>query len=310
MSEPERAREPSMEEILASIRKIVTDNKNVRAVEDEAPAYADESAHQPAEVEDLEAVAQGETSSPHGEHEAMDEAEAASTVVEEHSAEEDALAIADAEARQRIGAVLGDSFEEEMGAQLARHLEPSEEVVEEPFAERAAAEAGHEEVVEESFAERAVPEAGYEEIAQPGREEGSFLERSEKALDAAFRVETAGEPAADARDVAALETEEPESAEEPATMEEAEAMEEPAGMMEPVGRDEETRLLSSPTDASVSSTFASLEKFVQSSQSHSLGDMVSDTLRPLLKEWLDANLPPMVERLVREEIERVSRGRR
>ena len=30
-----------------------------------------------------------------------------------------------------------------------------------------------------------------------------------------------------------------------------------------------------------------------------------DELRPLLKEWLDDNLPPMVERLVRAEIERV-----
>jgi cell pole-organizing protein PopZ len=33
-------------------------------------------------------------------------------------------------------------------------------------------------------------------------------------------------------------------------------------------------------------------------------------LRPMLKTWLDNNLPPMVERMVREEIERVSRGRR
>ena len=30
-----------------------------------------------------------------------------------------------------------------------------------------------------------------------------------------------------------------------------------------------------------------------------------DELRPLLKDWLDANLPPLVERLVRTEIERV-----
>jgi cell pole-organizing protein PopZ len=34
-------------------------------------------------------------------------------------------------------------------------------------------------------------------------------------------------------------------------------------------------------------------------------DMVREEIRPLLKEWLDANLPPMVERLVRSEIERV-----
>ena len=36
-----------------------------------------------------------------------------------------------------------------------------------------------------------------------------------------------------------------------------------------------------------------------------LEDMVRAELRPLLKEWLDANLPPLVERLVRAEIERV-----
>ena len=34
-------------------------------------------------------------------------------------------------------------------------------------------------------------------------------------------------------------------------------------------------------------------------------DIVREELRPLLKAWLDINLPPMVERLVRAEIERV-----
>jgi len=34
-------------------------------------------------------------------------------------------------------------------------------------------------------------------------------------------------------------------------------------------------------------------------------DMVREELRPLLKEWLDANLPALAERLVRVEIERV-----
>ena len=33
-------------------------------------------------------------------------------------------------------------------------------------------------------------------------------------------------------------------------------------------------------------------------------------IRPLLKTWLDENLPSMVERLVRAEIERVARGGR
>ncbi len=34
-------------------------------------------------------------------------------------------------------------------------------------------------------------------------------------------------------------------------------------------------------------------------------DLVREEIRPLLKTWLDSNLPPLVERLVRAEIERV-----
>jgi uncharacterized protein len=33
-------------------------------------------------------------------------------------------------------------------------------------------------------------------------------------------------------------------------------------------------------------------------------------MRPMIKSWLDDNLPGIVERLVRAEIERVSRGGR
>ena len=39
-------------------------------------------------------------------------------------------------------------------------------------------------------------------------------------------------------------------------------------------------------------------------------EMVRETLRPMLKQWLDENLPPIVERLVRAEIQRVARGGR
>jgi cell pole-organizing protein PopZ len=36
-----------------------------------------------------------------------------------------------------------------------------------------------------------------------------------------------------------------------------------------------------------------------------IADLVREEIRPMLKEWLDSNLPPLVERLVRAEIERV-----
>ncbi len=35
-------------------------------------------------------------------------------------------------------------------------------------------------------------------------------------------------------------------------------------------------------------------------------DLVREEIRPMLKAWLDEQLPPMVERLVRQEIERVA----
>ncbi len=38
-----------------------------------------------------------------------------------------------------------------------------------------------------------------------------------------------------------------------------------------------------------------------------LEDVSRDMLRPILKQWLDDNLPTLVEKLVREEIERVAR---
>lgn len=41
---------------------------------------------------------------------------------------------------------------------------------------------------------------------------------------------------------------------------------------------------------------------------HTVEDLVRELLRPMLKEWLDANLPGIVERLVRQEIERIGRN--
>jgi hypothetical protein len=40
----------------------------------------------------------------------------------------------------------------------------------------------------------------------------------------------------------------------------------------------------------------------------SLEDVVRETLRPMLKSWLDENLPRVVERMVQAEVERITRG--
>jgi cell pole-organizing protein PopZ len=41
----------------------------------------------------------------------------------------------------------------------------------------------------------------------------------------------------------------------------------------------------------------------------SLEDVVRELLRPLLREWLDTNLPSIVERAVQIEVERIARRR-
>ena len=69
------------------------------------------------------------------------------------------------------------------------------------------------------------------------------------------------------------------------------------------------RLTSAVTDASVTQAFSMLANTVLSNNARTLEDLVQDMLRPMLKSWLDDNLPVMVERLVRAEIERVARGR-
>ena len=67
--------------------------------------------------------------------------------------------------------------------------------------------------------------------------------------------------------------------------------------------------LSPETAAAVGAALDALARSVAAQSPRSLEDVVRDTLRPMLKAWLDDNLPQLVERLVREEIERIARER-
>lgn len=70
------------------------------------------------------------------------------------------------------------------------------------------------------------------------------------------------------------------------------------------------QLLSVETNAAVSAAFGSLATTILTENSRTIEDLVREMLRPMLKAWLDDNLPGLVERMVRAEIERVSRGGR
>ena len=78
----------------------------------------------------------------------------------------------------------------------------------------------------------------------------------------------------------------------------------------PLAAAEAPPILSNTTVFAVESAFNSLAHTVLSNNARTLEDLVKEMLRPMLKSWLDDNLPGLVERIVKAEIERVSRGGR
>lgn len=67
-------------------------------------------------------------------------------------------------------------------------------------------------------------------------------------------------------------------------------------------------LVSPPAASSAASAFASLSQSIAMPRDgRTLEDVVRELLRPLLKDWLDQNLPRIVETAVQAEVERIAR---
>ena len=71
-------------------------------------------------------------------------------------------------------------------------------------------------------------------------------------------------------------------------------------------------ILSSGTQAAAMSSISKLTKQMPVNRSRSydgitLEDIVRETLHPMLREWMDDNLPSMVERIVQKELEKLAR---
>jgi cell pole-organizing protein PopZ len=68
-------------------------------------------------------------------------------------------------------------------------------------------------------------------------------------------------------------------------------------------------LVSPQTEAHAETAFRQLSEAIlaRATGDKSLEDMTRDMLKGMLKQWLDANLPAIVEDMVREEIQRVAR---
>jgi cell pole-organizing protein PopZ len=90
----------------------------------------------------------------------------------------------------------------------------------------------------------------------------------------------------------------------------------PQRLYEPEAMDDDDRIVSARPAAASTAAFASMTNRLRERRGGdvflgngalTLEDLARDLLKPMLQEWLDENLPSLVERLVREEIERLAR---
>lgn len=78
-----------------------------------------------------------------------------------------------------------------------------------------------------------------------------------------------------------------------------------------IADDSDEEILTEDVAMAASKAFQTLSQSVRVSrgEGRTLEDLVTDMLRPMVKDWLDANLPQIVEEKVEEEVQRIARRR-
>lgn len=291
MAQPSVAREPSMEEILASIRQIIESNEPGAGKAISAslpPVYGADETENDSEIHLTVDDTYSGVEFPEPIMRSSDPRFVAANsagIAPEPEAPARALSLADVAARvraasERSAVQAGQALREIPSA--FRQPEPQPAVMPEP--PRAAAPQPA-----QSVSPVAVAPVHYAPIpqqpAEPVLAEAQSIAPSVVVAEPAPAVEIAPlrmEPAARTDDRFL-----------PSVMEEA-----------------QPTLLSEDAGQQIARSFDELAAAIDGAERRSLDEIAEDMLRPMLREWLDDNLPTLVERLVREEIERVARGPR
>ena len=82
---------------------------------------------------------------------------------------------------------------------------------------------------------------------------------------------------------------------------------EPAGPSASGASAERPAILSEEAERRVAASFGELSEAFAGRSRKTFDELAAEMLGPMLRDWLDENLPGLVERLVREEIQRVAR---
>ena len=270
-------REPSMEEILASIRRIIEDSDNGRKQPGEA-----EELRQDLEPSPGEAPA-GDVDAFRAELHAAPEVRKP-VVLAEVQAPSPEPARMEAQTRADPAPVKPSMTLAEVSARIA--AEPA------PAATAGAPMVSPAGAPQTSTTSDAIVADWRREIAAVGEQAKAIPDRSIR--------KPAAQPEAPASEPEAA-FERPSSNEAPADDAQARAGANEAPAARPA-------ILSEHTGRQVAAAFGELSDAFASRSKKTFDEMAEEMLRPMLQDWLDNNLPTLVERLVREEIERVARG--
>ncbi|RFB94490.1 hypothetical protein B5K08_09930 [Rhizobium leguminosarum bv. trifolii] len=300
MAQPSVAREPSMEEILASIRQIIESNEPGAGKAISAslpPVYGADEDENGSEihltVDDTYAGVEFPEPAMRSSDPRFVAANSAGTAPEPEVPAR-ALSLADVAARVRAAsersAVQAGQALREIPSGF-RQPEPQPAAM--PEAPRAAVPQPTQPVF--PLAAAPVPQAVIEQPAEP-----VFVDAPRVAVAEAAPAVAEAAPVV-AESLPAAET-------APPVFEPAQSSAE--GFLPSLVDEVQPTLLSEGAGLQISRSFEELAAAIDGAERRSLDEIAEDMLRPMLREWLDDNLPTLVERLVREEIERVARGPR
>lgn len=268
-------REPSMEEILASIRRIIEDSDNGRKQPGEADELRQDLEPSPGEAPaaDVDAFRAELNAAPEIRK---------PVVLAEVQAPSPEPVIARMEAQMRADPVPAKPAMT-LAEVSARIAEPVPAVsIDAPAPPQASATSD------------SIVADWRREIAAVGEQAKAIPDRSVRKPVAQSEV-LASEPLVEPA------FEQPSSSDAPAGPAQAPAAANEAPAARPA-------IVSEHTGRQVAAAFGELSDAFASRSKKTFDEMAEEMLRPMLQDWLDNNLPTLVERLVREEIERVARG--
>lgn len=146
-----------------------------------------------------------------------------------------------------------------------------------------------------------------EDAAPPAAPASATSETSPKASETAVRADTKPAAAPESSNITQLMPADEDGANPHLETEDVEMIKKNVAAVA-----DDDAMLDQVSAAAASSAFETLSQSVRISDGpgRTLEDLVIDMLKPMVKEWLDANLPAIVEEKVEEEVQRVARRRR